>query len=513
MLENSAALAPARVVWHPFSFRIRLAAGLVAVALLSIVSASASADWSTGGGEDAYITYRFAENLAQGEGFVFNPGEPAVLGTTTPLYTVILAVGARLGANIPRLSLAIGVASFAAALVLVVLLAHELGFVAAGFAVALTWGLSAVPFQSIEGMETALYLALIVGAFYAAVRRRRAVAIALAALATITRPDGLALIAAIVVLLVARRAWSWPATLPGAVILAAWIGFATATFGSPIPNSGMAKMVHDSVISGQFSFIDPGAIAFFFPIIRAFPAFAPLAEVPLGNVSLPLSPWILSVLVLAEGLGLGVAMTFRRIPFGRAILLWMLLYAIGYCLLHVPNFPWYYAPFALLGSLVFWAGVEHVCGRLAGSQLGASVMTVTIAAGLAVITLAAEQPARASESLPSPHRQAGLWLREHAQPDQTVVAYETGTIAYVSKLRTIDLLGLTEPRALPFLAHGDYAWAIRSQPDYVFTPEESSWPVIAAIYAEPEFAQHYRIVARFGSPPGADYLLYQRAAP
>ena len=50
--------------------------------------------------EDAYITYRYADNLAAGHGFVFNPGE-RVFGTTTPLYTLVLAGLARLGLDIP----------------------------------------------------------------------------------------------------------------------------------------------------------------------------------------------------------------------------------------------------------------------------------------------------------------------------------------------------------------------------------------------------------------------------
>jgi hypothetical protein len=41
--------------------------------------------------DDAYITYRYALNIAHGHGFVYNPGE-FVLGTTTPLYTLLLAV-------------------------------------------------------------------------------------------------------------------------------------------------------------------------------------------------------------------------------------------------------------------------------------------------------------------------------------------------------------------------------------------------------------------------------------
>ncbi|MCK5783757.1 MAG: hypothetical protein KAH06_04880, partial [Desulfobacterales bacterium] len=43
--------------------------------------------------EDALITYRYAENIATGNGFVYNFGE-RVLGTTTPLYTLLLAAGA-----------------------------------------------------------------------------------------------------------------------------------------------------------------------------------------------------------------------------------------------------------------------------------------------------------------------------------------------------------------------------------------------------------------------------------
>jgi len=49
--------------------------------------------------EDAYITYRYAANLAGGRGFVFNPGE-AVLGTSTPAWTLLLALLRRAGADI-----------------------------------------------------------------------------------------------------------------------------------------------------------------------------------------------------------------------------------------------------------------------------------------------------------------------------------------------------------------------------------------------------------------------------
>src|SRR2546427_11263191 len=46
--------------------------------------------------DDAYITFRYARNLAEGLGLVYNPGE-WVLGTTAPLWAMLLGGGYRLG--------------------------------------------------------------------------------------------------------------------------------------------------------------------------------------------------------------------------------------------------------------------------------------------------------------------------------------------------------------------------------------------------------------------------------
>jgi len=37
-----------------------------------------------------FITFRYAEQIAKGNGFVYNIGEP-VYGTTTPLFTILLS--------------------------------------------------------------------------------------------------------------------------------------------------------------------------------------------------------------------------------------------------------------------------------------------------------------------------------------------------------------------------------------------------------------------------------------
>src|SRR5205823_14822555 len=61
--------------------------------------------------EDAFITLRYARNLAEGQGLVFNAGE-RVLGTTTPLFALLLApVGALAGtAALPVAAVVVGIA-------------------------------------------------------------------------------------------------------------------------------------------------------------------------------------------------------------------------------------------------------------------------------------------------------------------------------------------------------------------------------------------------------------------
>jgi hypothetical protein len=177
----------------------------------------------------------------------------------------------------------------------------------------------------------------------------------------------------------------------------------------------------------------------------------------------------------------------------------------------LPSFPWYYAPISFVGGLIVWIGFEHLVVQFVRNQQLVAALSVSAAAILGLVTIGLSQPA---DALPATHahEQAGSWLHDHAQPGQTVAAYETGTVAYLSDLTTIDILGLTEPRALPFVQRGDYGWAVRLAPDYIFVVQEGSWPVVRAIYDEPAFQRDYRLVARFANAPGPDYLLYQRMA-
>jgi len=100
----------------PFAPRER--AGLIACTLLVALAVAVRLIYGPNIRDDAYITLRYAANLASGYGFVYNPGE-AVLGTSTPLYTLFLAGLKAAGLDPIGAAVALGVMSDAAAIVVI----------------------------------------------------------------------------------------------------------------------------------------------------------------------------------------------------------------------------------------------------------------------------------------------------------------------------------------------------------------------------------------------------------
>lgn len=149
--------------------------------------------------DDAFISFRYAKNLIAGHGLVFNPGE-RVEGYTNFLWTMIVALGMRLGANPVVFTELVGIALFAS--LLAVWFAFHLHHAkrepealplfpvgAAVTAVTLHAQIYAT-----SGLETMLYALLVSIGFVMVVcdesPRGQLVAGAALSLATMTRPDG-----------------------------------------------------------------------------------------------------------------------------------------------------------------------------------------------------------------------------------------------------------------------------------------------------------------------------------
>src|SRR3954463_16235411 len=109
-------LSPARVAPRR---RRRPAPGWAVVALAAAVHLWLC--WALRGflTDDAWISVRYAENLADGEGFVWNPGGPRVEGFSNPLLVAVEALAHAVGWSAPGAARALGVLSGLACVVVV----------------------------------------------------------------------------------------------------------------------------------------------------------------------------------------------------------------------------------------------------------------------------------------------------------------------------------------------------------------------------------------------------------
>src|SRR5262249_54206071 len=121
--------------------------------------------------DDAYITFRYADRLAAGEGLTYNDGE-RVFGSSTPLYTFWLAALRTLLPRTPTPALAVrgNLLFYLACTVCAVGLAGALsGKRTTGLLAGIVFALHP-SMQSLSGggMETFLFASLLAGAVWAA---------------------------------------------------------------------------------------------------------------------------------------------------------------------------------------------------------------------------------------------------------------------------------------------------------------------------------------------------------
>ena len=217
---------------------VGLAAVLVGVGL------AASRAWMA---DDAYISLRYAGNLARGLGLVYNAGE-RVEGFTNLLWTLLLALALRLGLDGEQVALIGGVAAFAGSL-LWLLRAHLRDRSALGSRGAtvplglllLALSPSVLDFAT-SGLETALFTFLLLMGISFTQEGRPGRAGLLLALATTTRPDG-ALVAGIAALFLLRRDWRGALRLglgAGLILLPVTL-VRWGYYGSLLPNTYFAK--------------------------------------------------------------------------------------------------------------------------------------------------------------------------------------------------------------------------------------------------------------------------------
>jgi hypothetical protein len=391
--------------------------------------------------EDALITYRYAQHLARGDGFVFNPDE-RVLGTTTPLFTILLALSATIAGSemVPLASNVLMVLAGVAAGIFTCLALEALG-VAPVLALLGTAALLLHPdmlWMTVGGMETPLVLLGMAASLWALATDRTSWAAVFAGFLALTRIDGILWVAGVL----AGIFWQKRAALLRALaILAAvvlpWLVFASVYFGSPIPHSVIAKRAigHEYDVTSVSHFLDH--VAWSGPFLAWPVPFAP----PLGYALF--------------AVGALTAVVHRSPPALYLLATFPLLFSSALYAGRAPlGFDWYLAPIGFASLLVGVVGLQVGARAILRARPRGVRLLRPIAAGAAVIYFGSlammgghAAHARRNDQINEDglRRFAGEWLRQNTPPDTVVATEAIGYQGYYSDRNIIDLAGLVSP--------------------------------------------------------------------
>jgi len=435
-----------RTVWYPFY--ILLATGLIYLAYYN---------WSY---DDPFITYRYANNLAHGLGFVYNPGEP-ILSTTTPLFTIFLAILYPLWSDLPHLANLIGAGCLALGGVCLWDLARTWKTLAVGWVGLLVFPSFPLLLATL-GSEVPIYLAFCLGAFVFYARKRYYLAAAFAALASLTRPDGLLipLVLGVDYLIQPARTRQWKAILIYLGLTVPWFIFAWSYFGSPIPATLAAKQHQGSM-----------AIS---------PLFAPRLPIIIKTYTIGGLFWLELALAL-----IGIAFLIWRLHRWIPLIAWGVLYFVAYTILGVSGYYWYYAPLVPGWVVAIGLGVTAITSllifvsRAFKIQFARTDSFSTIFSVLFVLLLflaqvnGLRQSGKKIDSRFLIYRAAGEWLKANTPERGTIGALEVGILGYYGQRPMIDFAGLLQPdvskrltNKTTYLDAAQWA-AIHYKPDYL----------------------------------------------
>jgi hypothetical protein len=464
-----------------------LVSGLLLVALAVFVyHARIYWSWTE---DDAFITFRYAQNLVRGEGLVFNPGE-RVEGYSNLAWVLLAAAAIRAGQDPVTVAKILGILSGAVAILLSWLLVRRMVPQAGLTALVAVFYLAVSPVlvqHSVTGLETSFFAMVLVAAVLLASesggRWRRMLFVLLLLLLSMTRPEGPFLALVLLVLrfvenrlqggvldwdaaldhpqaaraVPARNAGLTPTLLVEAAVFlllyGAYFVWRWDYFGAPFPNTFYAKTK-----GGLHGLIDGAQYTLDFLRDAGGPLFVALGLVPLLVGPRRPAYWI--------GLGTTLAyLVFVLVSGGD----WMFHYR-------------FFAHILPVVAAVVAAGVEQVLGLPRPGTLRAVLVYATMAAVLLATTMSLGNtelkvartvlPALGRHNyLSQNYEELGRWFHDNTPPDATVAISDVGAVGYFSERRVLDMFGLVDPHIARL--HGrmhykaDPKYVLSRRPDYI----------------------------------------------
>jgi len=425
--------------------------------------------------DDSYIGYRIAENVASGQGWVYNLGE-RVNGATSPLWTLLLILGASFASTILVSHLVTAVCIF-----LVGYFSWRVSWHFLGPWLSLMAGtlMQTHPMLVLSiSMETWLYLAFALMSIWAWHARSTVLACGCLAAGVLARPDAILLAGIILALLCVQHHLTWPSLAVFVFPLAAWALFSLWQFGTPFPHTLEAKMAQAR--SGFWDFELP-----------------PLSFLPLFSKGLL---WWLKhvhgVLVLVLTLPFGIAglVSLRRWhPILGVVVGWGALHLIAYSVLNVPQYHWYYSPVLLAIIFGFLAGCRRLLEEFGRSRF---VLVWIVLVSLFVVYRQFAFTHAMYHGLPEPrnaaYEQLARWLRQNTDTTARVAAAEIGLIGYVSARPMVDMAALIHKEGPAELRKRNAGWWLPRYSPGIVIAHTPAWPFEKIVESSPDYRLVYQ---------------------
>lgn len=445
--------------------------------------------------DDVYIHFQYAKQLASGQPYVYNPGQPPTSGATSFLYPYILAFGYLIGfqgLNLSLWAMIVGALALLGSLWLVYRLvkAHAAP-VWLAVMTALIFGFTgSVQWHFMSGMETGIVILLVLATLYGVVTHRLRWFVISASLLTLTRPEG--------------------GVLAGIGVIAFWFDMLRAQHTAPLRKRRWLLLIPilavfvqplvnwlvtgSAVATGNSAKSILGTVPFYWDVVigRILENFARMWAEFITGVS-PREglyvPYLVGPLALAFLIGGLFSRKFRLV--NAMLLLWLLAGTASIATLDTSfwHFKRYQMPliallFPLAGWAVTWIILQRKGAQVQGkdgmggrTQPAASLQYVVIGlagAGLVVALTTAvafrDHFALNVDYVYQQPLQMAHWLQANTPEDAVVAVHDVGMMRYMGERTTLDMVGLTTPGAAAYWRNGPGSIAeflIQERPDYI----------------------------------------------
>ncbi|QPC81490.1 hypothetical protein G4Y79_17585 [Phototrophicus methaneseepsis] len=455
------------------------AAACIGVAAIFIVFLAASLAGGRGDVllplDDVYIHFQYARQLALGQPYVYNPGQPPTSGATSFLYPYILAAGYLLGfhdLNLGLWAMIVGALALLASIAAVYRICRALGasWQLAAFATALFALTGSFSWHFMSGMETGLMVAFSLWTLFVILAERPRAFALVASLLALVRPEGsmMAVIASIISI-----GFLWRYTTPKRRLLwyllpllallvqpfANWLITGTALASGSQAKSLLGLVPHNwhTIISR----ILENFARMWLEFMTGYGEqgwYLPIGLGPLGMVGLLL-----------------MAFSRQRSLRRTAIIIALWLIVVSAAIATLDTAFWHFKRYQMPLMVLFVPLAVYALHRLNIMLVSVRFLSWAYAGMLLLFgfALTGQFLNNHFQNITYVYAQPlsmARWLAENTPEDAVVAVHDVGMMRYMGNRTTLDIVGLTTPGAAAYWRNGPGSVAeylIQQQPDYI----------------------------------------------